>query len=289
MKGAFCALMAILSVGAVCGRRFFAQEPLRVDVNLVSVFLTVQDPRGEFVPNLSSDDFHVYEDGVEQKISVFEKEDAVQSAIGILIDSSGSMVDILPLTRDGVLHFARTSKRFDQMFVYTFGTNVRLLHDVRDPVNGLSAELKNLSAKGTSLLYDALLEGMRKSSRSENARKALIVFTDGEDNGSTAGFGAVSREAQRSGVLLYFIAIGSRILMDEHTMESLASQSGGRVFYVTKTEPVAPTLDGIRVELSRQYYLGYYAPRRPGFHAIRVETPNRKDLHIRAKTGYFGG
>ena len=88
---------------------------------------------------------------------------------------------------------------------------------------------------------------------------------------------------------MYFVAIGSRVLVDEHTMESLASQSGGRVFYVSKTDPVAPTLDGIRLELSKQYYLGYYAPRHPGFHAIRVEIPNRKDLHIRAKTGYFGG
>jgi Ca-activated chloride channel family protein len=290
MRRALCALVTILFVGAVCNRPFFSQDqaPLRVDVNLVSIFLTVEDPRGEFVPDLSSNDFHVYEDDVEQKIGVFEKQDTVQSAIGLLIDNSGSMVDILPPTREGVLRFARTSKRFDQMFVYTFGSNVRLLHDVRDPERDLETRLKSLRASGTSVLYDALLEGMRKSARSENVRKALIVFTDGNDNGSNAGYGAVSREAQRSGVLLYFIAIGSRVLVDEHTLESLASQSGGRVFYLSKTDPVAPTLDGIRVELSKQYYLGYYAPRRPGFHAIRVEISTHKDLHIRAKNGYYG-
>src|SRR5439155_7039428 len=233
------------------------------------------------------DDFRVYEDGIEQKISIFEKEDQVESSIGILIDNSGSMVDILPMTRDGVLQFARGFRRFDELFVLTFGTSVRLLYDVRDPVQGLESKLKALQARGTSVLFDALLEGMRKAARSEHARKALIVFTDGEDNGSAAGFGAVSREAQRSGVLLYFIPIGSRVLVDEHTLDSLAAESGGRVLYLRKTDPVPPALDSIRIELSKQYYLGYYAARRPGFHALRVEVPGRS-VRIRAKGGYSG-
>jgi Ca-activated chloride channel family protein len=264
-----------------------AQTPLRVDVNLVSIFLTVQNDRGEFITNLSADDFRVYEDDAEQKISIFEKEDQVQSAIGILIDNSGSMVDILPLVRDGILRFARQLKRLDEAFVITFGTWVRLIYDVRDPVQSLEPKLKALEARGTSVFFDALLEGMRKGSASERARKALIVFTDGDDNGSAAGFGEVSRLAQRSGVLLYFLPIGSRVLVDQHTLEQLASQSGGRVIYLSKTDPVPRALDSIRLELSKQYYIGYYAPRKSGFHALRVEVPGR-NVKIRAKTGYYG-
>jgi Ca-activated chloride channel family protein len=264
-----------------------AQTPLRVDVNLVSIFLTVQNERGEFITNLSADDFRVYEDDAEQKIGIFEKEDQVQSAIGILIDNSGSMVDILPLVRDGILRFARQLKRLDEAFVITFGTWVHLIYDVRDPVQSLEPKLKALEARGTSVFFDALLEGMRKASASERARKALIVFTDGDDNGSAAGFGEVSRLAQRSGVLLYFLPIGSRVLVDEHTLEQLASQSGGRVIYLSKTDPVPRALDSIRLELSKQYYIGYYAPRKSGFHALRVEVPGR-NVKIRAKTGYYG-
>jgi len=274
----FCSLLAV-------GGR--AQDGLRVDVNLVNVFLTVQDARGQFVTGLTANDFRVYEDGVEQKIAVFEKEDAVESAIGLLVDNSGSMVDILPMTKAGILTFARTFQRFEELFVMAFGTNVRLLHDVRGSLSRLERELDGLKPRGTTVLYDALLEAMRKVGESEHVRKALIVFADGNDNGSLAGHRDASLEAQRSGVLLYFIAIGSPVHIDKNTIESLASLSGGRVVYLNKTDPVPPAMETIRAELAKQYYVGYYAPRKPGFHQIRVEIPAR-DVRIRAKTGYFG-
>jgi Ca-activated chloride channel family protein len=264
-----------------------AQRTLSVDVRLVSIFATLQDSSGNFVTNLNAEDFRVYEDGVEQKISVFEKEDAVESAIGILLDSSLSVVDILPRMREGLLQFARRFRRFEDIFVETFGTRVRLIHDQGQPVSHLEQELKVLRANGSSLLYDGLIDGMQRVRDSEHARKALIVFTDGFDNGSAAGFGAVSAEAQRSGVLLYFIPIGSRVLLDEHTLNSLAAETGGRVLYLSKTDPVAPAMEDIRQELARQYYIGYYADRRPGYHQIRIETPG-KNLKVRAKKGYSG-
>jgi len=288
LRGFALLALTIVAPVAIPSRAQSTQTPLRVDVNLVSIFLTAQDNRGQFITGLKADDFRVLEDGVEQKISIFETEDQVESSIGILIDNSGSMVDILPPTRDGVLQFARKSRRFDELFVMTFGSSVRLLYDVRDPVQSLEPKMKALQARGTSVLFDALLEAMRKARRSEHARKALIVFTDGEDNGSTSGFGDVSKEAQRYGVLLYFIPIGSRVLVDEHTLESLASESGGRVLYLGKKDPVPPALESIRLELAKQYYLGYYAPRKPGFHTLRVEIPGRS-ANIRAKTGYIGG
>ena len=129
---------------------------------------------------------------------------------------------------------------------------------------------------------------MEQVEKSRRPRKALIVFTDGNDNGSKFGYGKVVDEAQVSAVLLYFVAIGSRILVDTHTLESLADVSGGRTFFVGKQDAILPVLDQIRTELSQQYYLGYYAPRQPGFHRIRVEMPGR-NVTIRAKAGYIGG
>src|SRR5262249_52233852 len=117
--------------------------------------------------------------------------------------------------------------------------------------------------------------------------KALIVFTDGNDNGSHVSHSRVTEEIETSGVLVYFVAIGSPILVDSHTLEPLSNLSGGRTLYVSKQKTVSAVLDQIHTELSQQYYLGYYANRRQGFHQLRVEIPGH-DFKIRAKNGYIG-
>ena len=224
--------------------------------------------KGVSSPDLNEGDFRVYEDGVEQKIAVFEKED-VESAIGILLDNSLSMVDILPRMKTGLLDFAEHTQSFNELFVMTFGTRVRTLHEVGQPLSQLESSLKTLGAQGTSVLFDALVEGLRKVAAREPERKALLVFTDGIDTASKSGFKDVLLEAQKAGALLYFIPIGSRILIDEHTIDSLAKETGGRVIYLQKTDRVPPAMETIRQELARQYYIGYYTSRKPGFHSIR--------------------
>jgi len=261
------------------------QQPLKVDVTLVNVVMTVQDAEGRFVTDLKESDFKIYEDGVEQKAAVFEKED-VGSAVGLLLDNSLSMVDVLPVMKTGILDFADHTKSFQELFVMTFGTRVRTIHDVRQPLPQLQNTLKTLGVQGTSVLFDALVEGLRKVGEREPQRKALLIFTDGIDTASKAGFKDVLIEAQKAGALLYFLPIGSRVLIDEHTIDSLAKESGGRVIYLRKDQPIRPAMESIRQELARQYYIGYYASRKPGFHSIRVDIPGR-DVRIRAKTGYY--
>lgn len=262
-----------------------SQQTLRVDVDLVNVVLTVQDSSGRFVTDLKESDFRVYEDGVEQKVAVFEKED-VGSAVGLLLDNSLSMVDILPTMKTGILDFAEHTKSLEELFVMTFGTRVRTLHDVREPLPQLQNSLKTLGVQGTSVLFDALIEGLQKVAERESERKALLIFTDGIDTASKAGFKDVLLEAQKAGALLYFLPIGSRILIDENTIDSLARETGGRVVYLRRSDPIRPAIESIRQELARQYYIGYYASRKPGFHSIRVEIPGRT-VRIRAKTGYY--
>ena len=275
----FVALLSTTLLQAVS-----SQQTLKVDVDLVNVVLTVQDPAGRFVTGLSADDFRVYEDGIPQKVAVFEKED-VGSAIGILLDNSLSMVDILPMMKAGLLDFAKRTQSFSELFVMTFGTRVRILHDVRERPAKLEASLKPVGVQGTSVLFDALVEGLRKVSAQGPERKALLVFTDGIDTASKAGFREVLLEAQKAGALLYFIPIGARVLIDENTINSLARETGGRVIYLRKGDPVPPAMETIRQELARQYYIGYYTTRKSGFHSIRVEVP-RRDVRIRAKSGY---
>jgi VWFA-related protein len=262
-------------------------QTLKVEVNLVNVFATVKDNQNNFVTNLRKEDFRIYEDDQPQDIQIFEKQDKVDSSIGILLDTSGSMVDIMPYMRRGVRDFTRALPKADEFIVVSFGTSVRLVHSSSQPQKHLEDSLTALRAWGTSSLYDALLYAMEKVEKSERPRKAVIAFTDGNDNGSNVSHGRVVEEVQSSAVLLYFVAIGSPILVDSHTLEPLSDLSGGRTLYVPKQEAISPVLEQIRTELAQQYYLGYYAPRREGFHRLRVEIPGR-DLKIRTKTGYSG-
>ena len=262
-------------------------QNLKVDVNLVNVFATVKDDRGNFITDLSKEDFRVYDDDQLQDVRVFEKQDKVDSSIGLLMDASGSMVDIIPYMRRGVRDFTRAISKNDDFFLVSFGTAVKLLHTSKQSVKHLEESLAGLRAWGTSSLYDGLLYSMEKVEKSDRPRKALITFTDGNDNGSNITHARVVQEIQESAVLLYFVAIGSAVLVDAHTLESLSDISGGRTFYVPKQDTIAPVLEEIRTELGHQYYLGYYVPHRAGFHHIRVEVPGR-NVKIRAKTGYAG-
>jgi len=278
-----CALIFVLVAPLVV-----AQQTLKVDVNLVNVFITAQDENGTFITDLARQDFKVYEDDEPKDIAIFEKQGDVQTVLSVLMDISGSMVDILPHMNRGVRDFAKSITFPDEYSVITFGTGVRLIHRTPQTPQHLEQALNSLRTSGTSVLFDAMLYGMDRVNASDNERKALIVFTDGIDNGSTTSYGRISREAQLSGIVCYFVAIGSPVLVDKYTVESLSKTTGGRTFYVPKAEAVTPYLDRIRTELSKQYYLGYYAPKRPGYHRIRVEVPSRKNIQIYTRPGYLG-
>jgi VWFA-related protein len=276
------ALLLVCIFAPLC----FAQT-LKVDVNLINVFATVKDDRGNFVSNLTKDDFRVYEDDQPQDIQIFERQENVDSYVGFLLDSSGSMVDILPYMKRGVLDFTRAVHKKDDYFLSSFGSTTKLLYHSSQPTKQLDDALTSLRAWGSSVLFDALLDGIGRVERSNRPRKALIVFTDGNDNGSNVSYGRITEEIQKTGALLYFVAIGSPILVDSHTLEPLSELSGGRTLYVPKQNSLSPVLDEIRYELGQQYYLGYYAARKPGLHKLRVEVPG-KNVRVRAKTGYRG-
>jgi len=288
MWGRLLAMLALTSGFWLLASGFLPQKTLKVDVNLVNIFATVKDDAGGFVTDLNRDDFRVYEDDQPQDIQIFEKQDRVDSSVGILMDTSGSMVDILPVMRKAVPEFTSSMLKRDEFFIVSFGTSVKLVHRSSQSKKHFDDSLHQMRAYGSSVLYDALLYSLGRVEASDHPRKALIVFTDGNDNGSNVGHGRVVEEAQQSAVLLYFVAIGARVLVDSHTLESLSDMTGGRTLYVGKQEAVQPVLDQIRTELAHQYYLGYYMQRRPGYHRLRVEVPGR-NVRIRAKAGYIGG
>ena len=264
---------------------FPQQSTIEVEVNLVNIFVTVLDQEGLFIDDLDVDDFRVLEDGIEQAVEVFETEDVLTTGLGILVDNSGSSGSILRSVRSGVPEFVESSRSSDDTFVMSFATGVRVIYDFEDSVGTLRPALNNLRPFGTSVLFDALLSGTRKIRDTSHDRQALIVLTDGNDNRSTRSYSDVVRTAESNMVLLYFIGIGPGILVDSHTLEGLASKTGGRVVLMGSEQSVPDALDEIRQDLGRQYYLGYHASADPGYHTIEVQIPGRA-AQVRAREGY---
>ena len=262
------------------------QQTLKVDVNLVSVFVTVQDEAGNFVTDLGREDFVLFIDDSEYPIEIFEKQDVLNTSVGVLIDNSGSSADVLRSVKMGVEEFVGGLAPDDETFVMSFAIDADVIHDFRHEREELSASLEGLRSWGTSVLYDALYEGIGKVRTGGHERKALIVISDGIDNGSENTYGVVVDEAQSSMALLYFVAMGPRVLIDMHTIQGLASMTGGSVTRIGRDEALAPALGGISRELRNQYYLGYHASAESGYHSIRVEVPGRR-VRIRARDGYL--
>src|SRR5689334_13809978 len=141
-------ITAFLVPSCLCVFVFAQQQTLKVDVNLINVFVTVKDDRGQFVSNLTKDDFRLYEDNQPQEIQIFEKQDKVDSSIGILMDTSGSMVDIIPFMKRGIRDFTRALPKADEFFVVSFGSTVKLLHTSSQPQKHLEESMTNLRAWG---------------------------------------------------------------------------------------------------------------------------------------------
>ncbi len=258
---------------------------IEVDVNLVNIIATVQDGDGRFVDGLTAGDFRVLEDGREVPIEVFEAHDGLATSLGILVDNSGSSSAVLRSVKSELPGFIQALSPRDDVFVMSFASGVRVIHDVDDDRQRLGSALDRLRAFGTSVLFDALYLGIFEVRQAVHERQALIVLTDGTDNRSNRSYREVIRAAETSMAMLYFIAIGPDILVDRYTLEGLASATGGRVVVTGRGGEVADALDEIRNDLGRQYYLGYHASPDPGYHTVEVQVPGRA-VEIRAREGY---
>ena len=280
-------LLKLLSVPIFNVLVFFpAQSTLRVNVDLVNIFLTVHDRDGRYVTGLGREDFRIYEDGELRPIEIFETSDGVRSSLGLMIDNSGSSADILRAVKSGVIDFANGLPQDDEIFVMSFGTEDRVVHDFSQSVRDVGSSLEQLRSWGTSRLFDALDSAIRKVSGAGSPRKALIVMSDGYDNGSERTYLEVVRAAESRTVMLYFIGMGPPILVDTHTMRGLASVTGGSVVLMSGDDSPRDALAAIREDLSHQYYLGYHASAERGYHSIRVDVPGA-DVTVRSREGYL--
>ncbi|HLH32312.1 MAG TPA: VWA domain-containing protein [Terriglobia bacterium] len=286
-------------------------SPLRVDVRLVNIYATVIDTSGRYVDGLKKTDFIIEEDGRRQALSHFEHNQDTPVSVGVILDTSGSMIAKLDTATDAIDRFIRTIHPDDDIFLMGFDTGTYLLQDFTSDRNKLRKALKYADSGGGTALYDALQEGIRKVKRGNNTKRAILLITDGEDTTSESTFAQARQAVRESELLVYSLGISpgadaapingrggrlrSRDSVDMNVLKSFATDSGGRAYLVSenmlggKNSEFDRILAQIAAELRSQYTLAYY-PAHPDdgkFHDIRVHT--RYGYYVRARRGYVAG
>ena len=260
----------------------------RVEVDAVQVTVTVTDGNGKFVPGIPQNSFRIYEDGKAQDIAYFASQD-VPLELVVAVDISGSMAAAMPRLKRTVRSFLEAVPRGNQVTLLGFNDAVfTLTRRSTDPAERARA-VDRLAPWGATALYDVILRGIDMLGR-QTGRRALVVFTDGEDQGSHVTIEDVERRLQASDVTLYMIGQGRGVTHDylRRVMQRLTTPTGGRAFTTDNIDALQGAFEELLEELSNQYLIGYqptYAVRDDSWHDIKVEIDGQP-LNIRARQGY---
>jgi Ca-activated chloride channel family protein len=270
---------------------------LSVDVNLVVLHVTVQDKKGIPVPGLGKDNFHVYDNGVSQKIRLFRRED-VPATVGLVLDNSGSMRRKRTEVTAAALVFARSSNPEDEMFVVNFNEHVSMglppNKAFTSSVNELQGALSRFRADGKTALYDATAVALEHLQESPLKKKALIIVSDGGDNASARNFRQTLRMAEHSDAIIYTVGVFDEYDEDRNpgVLKRIAKVTGGRAFFPDDIKAVTGVLRRISEEIRNQYTIGYVpeTQKRDGaYHSVRVTLSGHHSHNwlVRTRTGYF--
>jgi len=282
-----------------------AQDPryrLNVNVELVNVTATVLDDQGKYLDGLKQDDFQVFEDGTEQKVSFFSHDLRVPISVGVLIDSSGSMRHKLQQALQTVREIALALSPQDEMFVISFNSDVELRRHFTSNMQDIQRAMRDIKAGGETAAYDAIQMGMEEMKAAKHNKKILLMVTDGFDTKSHIGSAQVEDILKRSEVLVYAIGIDdddddplvlrrTRYHIYHYMLGRLTSISGGRAFrlFTGRNYALNSLAQVLLEELHQQYTLGYYPTSLPDKNTWRqVDVKVRKTgSQIRHRTGYY--
>jgi VWFA-related protein len=274
-----------------------APPVLSITTNLVTLPVTVVDRRGNYVPGLRREHFTVYDNGVAQPIEFFASDD-VPVTIGLVLDASGSMRARRAELTVAAVAFARTSHPLDEFFTVHFTDRVSLslpagVLFTSDPTL-LAAAMSAAPARGMTALYDAVDRALDHLQRGSRERKALILVSDGADNASTRSLDAVLGHAQRTGAVVYAVALEDPDNRDARrgVLKTLARETGGRIFSTKRSGDLAPVFEQIAREIRSGYTIAFVPPdSATGFRTVRivVDAGDARHLSARTRVGYYAG
>jgi Ca-activated chloride channel homolog len=288
------ALLACLSL--------WAQDTpvFKSDVRLVRLLATVKDPSGNLIGTLEKHNFKVYDNGVEQQISVFEHHTDEPLSVSILIDTSGSTGKELKYETDSVSRFLKALFREgnpdDSAAIYAFNWQVVLLKSYTRHFDELERKLRGLKGEGGTSLYDAMFLAASDLSGREG-RHVMIIVTDGGDTTSAKNYHQALESAQLADIVIYPILVmpitndAGRNIGGENALTSIAAGTGGRVFAPSVGLQLDSAFTDILHDLRTQYLIGFYPHNVPltkdRFHRIRLVV-DRNGLRVQTRTGYYG-
>lgn len=303
---------SLLCCGSLWAQQPSAQRPdqqkdqtqpaatLKVDVNLVNVFVTVTDAHGAPVGGLTKENFVLTEDDREQRIAVFDKESALPLSIALAIDTSLSTRHDLPLEQASAKRFARAILRpVDALSVYDFSEVVHedtpgFTPDVKRVEEGID----HVRPGAATALYDVIYLASRALEHRQG-RKVIVLITDGEDTVSKVDYKEAVRSAEEAEALVYSIIIvpieasAGREIGGEHALIQLSEDTGGKYHYATSMTQLDDAFRKISDELRTQYLLAYYPSQRTSFSEFRriavkiTGVDGAASYHARHRAGYY--
>ncbi len=293
------------------------QEPIHVAVNLVNVAFSVRDARGALVDSLRKEDVEVFEDAVPQKISFFARSTDVPLTLGLIVDVSGSQDHFSKQHEHDLEVFLKEALGpKDRAFVVTFANHIRLISDFSPSGPEIIERMKEYKERGKgkktraefpelgpperrdlgTAFYDSIYYSVTEKLARENGRRALLLFSDGEDNSSSHDMMTTIEKAQAENVVVFAIRytekehgqVTARNKYGTSVMDRIAKETGGAHIDAEVTDPHT-YFRQIAEELRTSYELGYYPTNSGSDEAFRkiLIRPKQAGLKVRTKTGYF--
>jgi Ca-activated chloride channel family protein len=280
------------------------RKVFRSTASMVALNVTVTDGR-KLVTGLSADDFQVYEDGVRQQVSFFESTNVPMDVI-LLLDTSSSMRDKMPVVHDAANGFMKILREGDRGAIVAFADNVRVLQDLTPDPAAIEAAINSTDANGSTALnnaiYIALKQFGRRAKTSEDVRRqAIAVLSDGEDTSSVVAFDDVVQLARKMGVSIYTIGLhsetsrqreqwgGAPLSRSAYALRTLARETGAQAFFPSTVHELKTVYGRIADELEAQYSIAYAPTNGTSdghFRRIIVRVPTNPEYQPRTRTGY---
>ncbi len=295
---------------------------IKVNVELVNILFNVMTKKGQLIPNLEQKDFTVAEDGQAQTIQRFSRETDLPLTLGLLIDISASQERLIDIEREAAAaFFSSVIRQKDEAFLISFGKSTDLLQDYTNSTRLLTGALQDLRGDGQTpmvgpvpantgpiptsgtpkgtLLFDAVYLASNEKLKGEVGRKAMILITDGDDQGSFYDRRAAIEAAQRADAIVFSIYYVDRGFYARYGMgfggggegdlRKMSEETGGHVFTVSSKHPLNEVFKEIQDELRNQYSIGYEStnPKRDGtFRHVEIKVDN-SDYRVQARNGYY--
>jgi Ca-activated chloride channel family protein len=271
-------------------------QKIRIEVDLVNILASVMDRESRPIPSLPVEAFEVYDDGVKQKIDIFEAETHLPLDLALMIDASMSTKLDFSLQREAAARFIQKIVRpADTLSVFSFDDKVKPLTDFSSNVPRLQQAVRKIKIGAGTAMYDAVFLGSKELEKQKpDRRRVIVLVTDAGETTSRASYETARNEAIRSGAMLYTVCLrpmkseSGRNTAGEHALQSITDMTGGGMYFPDDASQLDAIFGQIDRELRTQYRIGYYPERKPGGGTVRkIELRVAGNYRVRYRQAYI--